>query len=91
MEKFYTVIAGSFVVERLTELIKPLMPKANGLIISMGVAIPFSVLYNLDVLGAIGLTTSIPFISEVLTGVLISGGAGVINAIIEFAQNLGGK
>lgn len=82
------VIIGAIILERITELVKSKLPDKykkylDGLTISLILGIGFALAYGLDAIGHFGLVTTVPLLNEVLTGVLLTGGAGVFNALVE--------
>lgn len=88
MNKFQAIIVGAFVLEQITEVVKPALPeKVKGIHIAILGAVGFSVAYGLDIMSMVGLQTTVPFLNQVLTGVLISTGSSIINTIVEFAQS----
>lgn len=94
---FNQVIILAIISERLVDIIKDIVKdkKVNSWkIISLLIAVPLAVAYDGDMLTPINLTTDIPYINNVLTGILISGGsnyiADLINLLQETYKNLKG-
>lgn len=87
------IITGAIILERATELIKVKLPEKykkylDGLTISLILGIAFSLAYNLDFISQVGLSTDIPFLNEVLTGIFLTGGAGIFNSVIEAIESI---
>jgi len=51
--------------------------------VSAGLGILVSVLYNLDLLAAFGIVSTIPFVGSVLTGFIVGRGSNYLNDIIS--------
>lgn len=82
------VIAGAVVVERLTEIVKKMLPEKvgafkNGLYVSATLGIFVSIVFRLDFLVEMGLTTDIPLVGEIFTGLFMTGGAALFHELIK--------
>ena len=81
------VIAGAVIVERTTEIVKALLPEKvgafkNGLYISSALGIFVCLVFKIDFLTQIGLTSGIVGVGEVFTGLLMTGGAAMFHSIL---------
>lgn len=79
-------IIGGFIVEAIVETIKLLFQdgKFNRTkALALGVGIMFCIVFKLDLLAKLGLTTDILMISYILTGILLSRGSNFINQLLE--------
>lgn len=55
-------------------------------IASLAGGIVLAVLFQVDVLGGIGLTSTVPFVGQILTGILISRGANVFYDFVKMLK-----
>ena len=84
--KWFAIIFISIIVEGIVEYIKLAFPKFAAsawivpvsVLISVGVAIA----YNADLLAVAGLVTPVPYVGNVLTGILTSRGSNYIYDLI---------
>ena len=82
------VIAGAVIVERTTEVVKSLLPEKvgafkNGLYISATLGVIVCIIFRIDFLSQIGLSTDIALVGEIFTGMLMTGGAAAFHGILE--------
>lgn len=79
-------IIGGFIIEAIVETIKLLFQdgkfnRTKALALFTGIM--FCIVFKLDLLAKLGLTTDILMISYVLTGILLSRGSNFINQLLE--------
>ena len=94
MTAFTTIIIFAIISQVIVERIKPLFigsaakyfaPEYVALVIS----ILISVVFHVDLFGAIGLHIYVDsLVAYILTGIIISGGANVVNDLFKSIQNL---
>jgi hypothetical protein len=80
----------AFLVEALIQTIKPIYDKETGYsrsrILSILVGIIVCVVTNVDLFKILGLTSEIPIIGSVLTGIIVSRGSNFVHDIFKFMQ-----
>jgi len=88
METISAIIIGSIIVEAIIEYVSAISSKEfrRKWLSSMGFGVAFALMYNLDLPAVFGLTTSLPFVGMVLTGMLLSRGS---NYLADFIKRLG--
>jgi len=87
MDALMTVILGAILVEALVSAVKPIWdPEKRTLIwaqlVALIIGIGIAFVTNLDLLGAVGVQTTVPFVPQIITGILISRGANYVYDII---------
>ncbi|MBZ3935995.1 hypothetical protein [Methanimicrococcus blatticola] len=86
MDSLMTIICMAIVVEGIISYAKQIavdksMAWQNILAILFGIAISYC--YSVDIIGYFGITTEVPYISFILTGILISRGS---NYVFDFIK-----
>jgi len=87
MEMLTQIIIGSMIVEAIIEYVGQVGDKAMHMkcISSLLFGSAFAFAYGLDLMAAFGLTTNIPFVGMIFTGILLSRGS---NYIADFIKRL---
>ena len=82
------IIYGAVVVEAVVNIVRNVQQKEtdwrywSALGLGLGVGVLVALTYSLDFFAMIGLEARIPFVGAVLTGLIISRGANVVNDVI---------
>lgn len=89
---FAQIILVAILIEAVWENLKMVWKDKKVNISMLGVlilSIVVCIAFSINIFSVVGLTTTIPFIGEALTGVIVSRGANVVNDLISKLQ--GGK
>lgn len=92
MQQFLTVIMMAIIVEGLITYAKTFF--AGGKfqwqqLLGIGLGVLVTLVYNIDVFSLLGITTVVPFIGAILTGILISRGSNYIFDLLRTLQGVG--
>ena len=77
---------GAVLVETLTEYIVMVIPKLPWyvkMIISMIIGVGLSLVFGFDLTTYVGLTTQIPYVSLVITGIILSRGSNFLHDLLK--------
>lgn len=86
MEKFFNLILIAFVIEGIVTYVKTWFVDGNfkwQQLATVAIGILLTVAYNIDLIAVFGVESSIPFLGNVLTGVLASRGSNFLFDFIE--------
>ena len=91
MELFFGIIFFAIITERLVTYINTFFVESkfqfkmlSAIILGVGV----SMAYKLDLLVLFGIETTVPYVSYILTGILISGGSNYVYDLIGKFTNI---
>lgn len=85
MDKFIGIICMAIVLEGIITYFKIIVVDKKiqwQLMLAIGLGILVSIAYQLDFLGILGLVSIVPFLGNVLTGILISRGSNYLFDLI---------
>ena len=88
------IIYAAIIVEGVITYIKTFFVKGAfqwQMLVSIFFGIFVAIVYHLDLLALCGLNSSIPFVGQILTGILLSRGANSISDLIRAFQSLTDK
>lgn len=84
------VIVSAVFVEALIQTVKPVYDKDKGwsldVIITLVVGELVALGLGVDIFAAVGLTSFVPYVGMVLTGILISRGANLVHDLMKTVQ-----
>ena len=83
--EFFCVFALAMIVEGIVEFVKLAVPKLKGVLvipltIALGIAV--CIFYGCDLLAVIGLVSPVPYVGNVLTGIIIARGSNYLYDLI---------
>ena len=90
IESIIGLICASVIVEGLITYVKTLVDKDISwqMVASVVLGIIVSISYGLDLFAISGMTSAIPFVGQVLTGILLSRGSNYIFHIIKTLRQI---
>lgn len=91
MNIFTSVILGALIIESTCETLKLLFIEKQFNLIQFGslvFGVVFSIAYNLDLVSLVGLSSTIPYVGCVITGILLSRGSGFIHDFLDAMFNI---
>lgn len=86
MEKFFNLILIAFVIEGIVTYVKTWFVDGNfkwQQLATVAIGILLTVAYNIDLIAVFGVESSVPFLGNVLTGILASRGSNFLFDFIE--------
>lgn len=93
MEGYYLLIILTILTEKITQLVKDLLPESafterGKRIISsvIGIALAFTV--QVDLLGILGINSMNPYIGTIISGLVISGGANYVHDLFGAIKSI---
>lgn len=84
-----TLLALALVVQLATEAVARLYPRYT-VYVATGVGLLVALVTQAGVLASLGVAVPVPLVDWVLTGVILAGGAGVVNSLKSGLGKLGG-
>jgi len=94
MVQFITLILVAILVEGVVTYINTFFVKGKfqwQMLVGLTLGIAVSLIYRVDVFAMLNISTSIPFIGAVLTGILVSRGSNYIFDLVKALQGATGK
>ena len=86
MDIFMTFLILSIIAEYLTSIVKPLVPETDypvPLVITLIFSIVIAVACKVDMLGMFGLTTDLPMLSYIISGLAAAGGSKATHELLN--------
>lgn len=83
MDPVLSITVLAIIVEQIVERFAPTLKAEAKPWFAAAVGVLLCLIYQADAMGALGLSSPYPFAGEVLTGLLISRGAGYLNALVK--------
>lgn len=88
MEKFFNVILIAFVIEGVVTYVKTWFVDGDfkwQQLATVMIGILLTIAYDIDLIGVFGVTSKIPYLGNILTGILASRGS---NFIFDFIKSI---
>lgn len=82
MEKFFALIVMAILVEAVITYVKEIKSFKSPLITSILLGIFVSVIYKIDLPATLSITTEIPYVGSVLTGIIMARGSNYLYDLI---------
>lgn len=82
MEKFFALIVMAILVEAVITYVKEIKSIKSPLITSILLGILVSVIYKIDLPATLSITTEIPYVGSVLTGIIMARGSNYLYDLI---------
>ncbi len=89
MTQFISLTLMAIIVEGLITYLKTFFVAGKPqwqMLVGIGLGVTVTLVYNVDIFSLLGITSTIPFVGTVLTGILISRGSNYIFDLIETLQ-----
>lgn len=92
MEKFFGLILLSVVIEGTVTYLRTIVVDKNihwQVLLAIALGVLVAIAYRLDLMCLFGLASSIPYLGNVLTGILVSRGSNYIFDLVKQLANKG--
>lgn len=88
MEKFFALVILAILVEAVITYVTEIKSIKSHLVSSLLLGIAVSVLYKIDLPATLSITSEVPYVGSVLTGVIMARGSNYIYDLIGRFTNL---
>lgn len=88
MEKFFALIVMAVLVEAVITYLSEIRSFKSPLLWSIALGIAVSVIYKIDIPATLGITTDVPYVGSVLTGIIMARGSNYIYDLIGRFTNM---
>lgn len=83
MKEFASVFVFAIIIEALVEVVKWIFPRWYPQYVSVPISIFLCIGYQIDILGMLGFTSSIPIVGFAVTGLVCSRGSNFLHDVLE--------